>query len=59
MSVSSGLLFGILNIKQPPLAGKLRNGIFCIVLNGLFWVPEIFNPMIGEKTNWKNERTYL
>lgn len=39
MVVSETTCYVVLDLFKPNLVGKLRNGIICIILNGMIWTP--------------------
>jgi hypothetical protein len=46
MSVSTGLVYAVLGRRNSSFFGRVRNLAISFVANGIFWLPESFNPFL-------------
>lgn len=46
MALSLTACFVALNLAKPTRAGQARNALFSVIINGLIWTPETFNPLL-------------
>lgn len=45
MAVTAGVGFSALALTKPTFGGKIRNAFVCLILSGMIWTPELFNPL--------------